>query len=106
MKYRNIVTRAPVEAVQLSHGPMWRSTPAVEEILGADENWGALVRPEGAANEIRVPHKDVLPWGLYRQRIRMVRSLESAFKEIHQYAAQDRILNADGVELPQPVEFL
>jgi hypothetical protein len=80
----------------------WIAGNAVD---GRDENWGAVVRQDGVANEIRVPHKDVLPWGLYRQRIRMVRSLEQAFKEIRQYASQERILDSSGAELPQQVEF-
>lgn len=65
-----------------------------------DENWGVLVKPEGAEHEIRVPHKDVLPWGLDTQRIRMVSCLDQAFQEMRKIALQERVLDASGAALP------
>lgn len=60
--------------------------------------WAGLVdvTPEGAANSIQVPHKDVLPWGHYRQAIRMAPTLEMAFSQIRQIVRPDRIKNVDG----------
>lgn len=68
-----------------------------------DEHWGVVVKPEGFVGEglgLRVPHKDVMPWGLDTQRIRMVSSIEQAMAEMRACAQQSRVLAADGGVLP------
>lgn len=41
---------------------------------------------------MRVPHKDVLPWGRYAQNVHIVLSLDRAFKEIRAYAFGQKIV--------------
>jgi len=68
--------------------------------------WHGMVEvtPPGAANSIQVPHKGILSWGLYRQRIKFVPNLEIAFKDIKQVLQPRRNLNTNGEETPR-LEF-
>jgi hypothetical protein len=70
----------------------------------AGDAWAGLVdvTPEGAANSIQVPHKDVLPWGHYRQAIRMAPTLERAFSEIRQIVRPDQMVDANGRPVKAP----
>lgn len=68
----------------------------------AGDGHGVEVTPEGAANSITVPHKGVLPWGHYRQRIRMAPTIQAAFIDIRRYVRPDTIKEIDGSPTPQP----
>lgn len=54
------------------------------------------VVPEGAANSIQLPHKGIIPWGQYRQRIRMASTIDQAFKEIRALVRPAMITGMDG----------
>ncbi len=71
------------------------------------DGWAGLVdaKPDGAENTIQLPHKDVFPWGYYRQSIRMAPTLERAFHEIRQLVRPDAIKDGRTGEMLLPAEF-
>lgn len=68
----------------------------------AGEGWGVDCPIEGSEKMIRLPHKDIPSWGLYRPAIKCIPSLSGAFLNIKTLVNQDRILNAKGDELTRP----
>lgn len=66
----------------------------------AGDGHGVDVQTESGM--IRMPHKDILPWGLYRQRIRIVPSLGIALSQMRSLVRQDVITEMDG--RPAPTE--
>lgn len=66
------------------------------------EGWGVDCNLDGVANMIKLPHKDIPSWGLYRPSIKCVPSLTAAFTDIKRLIQQDRVLDAGGKELPRP----
>jgi hypothetical protein len=60
---------------------------------------------DGAAEsdmQMRLPHRDILPWCHYRQSIRVVLNLNQAFKEMNAITRTAETKNSNGVVLPMP----
>lgn len=58
-----------------------------------------IVCPDGA---LRMPHRDVLPWSMYRQRIRVVPSLGVALSQMRDLVRPDVLKDMDGATAPRP----
>lgn len=79
----------------LAHG---KRVFIVGNAVKTDDGFHGLVdvKPAGAANSIQLPHKDVEPWGFYRQQIRFMPNLEVAFSRIRELVRPNLLKNTDG----------
>ena len=70
---------------------------------------GAVAADTGGDGEevpsIRLPNRKVVPWGLYRQQVRIVLTLEQAFKEINSVINSAWLIDSNGGEVPHPNFF-
>lgn len=69
----------------------------------AGDGHGVDVKVSGFDEPLRLPHRDVVPWGMYRQRIKIVASLDAAFSSIKATFRPERIIDRDGKVVP-PVD--
>lgn len=67
--------------------------------IAGDGN-GANFITEGNAGVLRLPHKDILPWGSYRQAVRIVPSLAHALGQMREFVRPSTLKNNDGSALP------
>lgn len=81
----------------------WIAGNAVHQ---GDGEYSGMVEyhPPEAANSILIPNKDIMPWAMYRQSIKIVPNLEEAFKSISRYVQQARVVNSDGSS-KEPEQF-
>lgn len=82
-------------------GALWEAGYAAglgKKIWVAGDGHGVEVEPPGAppGTLLRLPHRGILPWALYRQQVRVVLSLEAAFEAIKREAIPRTVLKADG----------
>lgn len=66
----------------------------------AGDGWGLEVTPDGAANSIRVANRGILPWGHFRQNIRMVSGLAKTFSDIREFVRPNYTKDAAGGLIP------
>lgn len=71
--------------------------------IAGDGN-GVDVLTEAEVGFQRFPHRDILPWGLYRQAVRIVPSLPHALSQMRGLVRPSALKNIDGSSLP-PEEF-
>jgi len=105
-----------IEEVGYAIGKDKRVWIAGNATSASDENWGVEVEVPGMAprlvsqpgepevyepGKLRIPHKQLVPWGFDRRHIRMVPNVTIALKEMRQFVQQSRVLNAAGAELPK-----
>lgn len=69
--------------------------------LGYAIAWGKKIWIAGDGHEAEVPHKDILPWGRYRQNIRIVSSLAEAFKQMRTLTRTEKLIELDGSKTPK-----
>lgn len=67
----------------------------------AGDGHGVDYTPPDQEVTLRVPHKDVMPFGLFRQQTRIVLSLDQAFKEIKALHGSP-VMNSEGISAPVP----
>lgn len=87
-------------------GALWETGYAAglgKKIWIAGDGHGVEVDvPDGPT--MRLPHRGILPWALYRQQVRIVISLEAAFEAIKREAIPRTILRSDGSAFSERAE--
>lgn len=63
---------------------------------GVDVRVDDMAEPGPDGNMVRMPHKDILPWGKYAQQIHIALSLDVALAQIKQFAFPSKTLNHEG----------
>lgn len=81
-------------------GGLWEAGWACgvgKKIWIAGDGHGVEVEPPDAPGTfLRLPHRGILPWCNYRQQVRVVLSIESAFESIKREALPRTLLRSDG----------
>jgi hypothetical protein len=63
--------------------------------IAGDGN-GVDVITEATTGHVRLPHRDILPWSMYRQRVRVVPSLTVALAQMRALVRPDVVTEMDG----------
>lgn len=73
---------------------------AGKEIWIAGDGHGVEVSVESDLGAFRLPHRDILPWSLYAQSIRVAASLDEAFSQIKARVFPEKKLDNEGKGSP------
>lgn len=79
-------------------GAVWEAGHASgigKKIWIAGDGYGVEVEVEPGVM-VRLPHRGIIPWGLYRQQVRIVSSLEAAFTAIQRETIPSTFIRTDG----------
>jgi len=97
-----------LEAGDELEGQLWEAGYACglgRKIWVAGDGHGVEVDiPDQPGATMRLPHRGILPWALYRPQVRVVLSLETAFTMIKREALPRTTLKADGTPFTERVE--